>query len=112
MVVVDLSKSLQKAIEDDRFVIVFENLSPRRRNRAGANVDILLTVEFPHSKTQLGFALDRKNHQGTYFSQNTFIFKAIEVKLNTYEPHSQINYPSHNTTSILDIDQTHDTVDV
>lgn len=63
---VDLSKSLQKAIEDDRFVIVFENLSPRRRYRAGANVDILSTIEFPHSKQQIGFALDRKNHQGTY----------------------------------------------
>jgi len=59
----DLSKSLQRAIEDDRFVIVFENLSPRRRSR-GANVDILLTIDFPHSKQQVGFALDRKNHQG------------------------------------------------
>lgn len=69
----DLSKSLQKAIEDDRFVIVLENLSARRRNRVGANVDILLTIEFPHSKQQLGFAFDRKKSQGR-FCTNCFLY--------------------------------------
>jgi hypothetical protein len=67
----DLSKSLQKAISDDRFVIVFENLSPKKRSR-GANVDILLTVDFPHSKQQVGFALDRKNHQGKVILHNFY----------------------------------------
>jgi len=48
-------------MEDDRFVLVFENLSPRRRGRSSA--DVLMTIEFPSSKHHVGFALDRTNHQ-------------------------------------------------
>lgn len=58
----DLSKSLHNAIEDDRFVIVFENLSPRRRGRTSPQ-DVLTTIDFPSSKQQVSIALDRKNHQ-------------------------------------------------
>jgi len=62
LIEIDLSKSLQTAIEDDRFVIALENLSPRRRQ--SASQEVLLSVEFPHSKQEIAIALDRKNGLG------------------------------------------------